>query len=225
MLSKQCVQAAAATVKFFGPATTWIARWMPVFFVPSLVMLPLTLQGLSGGQLMTVLVIVVAGLITSCVATAQTTVVIRSAIKTDMEPFVPTPSIPPFHNLHITFWAAILAIGFALINFAPTLIFNSLAATASIFFLAATMLGFIIGTRAPAGVKKIVHPITACAIAGEGAVLVVSALCGQSFLETLRLYTSSSGISAGATLLFFLATVIVSFAFQMYSRRKLMMVR
>ena len=212
---------AESLVQFFKPATTFIARWLPV---PSLVVLPLALQGLSSGQMISVLTITVVGMVVSCAFTAQTAVVIRSAVRTEVEPYEPTPSIPPFHQLHVVIWVAILIAGFALISLAPTAIMDSTAATASIFFLAATMLGYIIGTKATPVVRKFLHPILSCAIGGELAVLTVSTYTGQSFFETLALYKVTSGVSAGTALLFCLGSVILSFAFQMYSRRKLLMV-
>lgn len=33
---------------FYGPALNWIARWLPIFYVPALVTLPLALQGIPG---------------------------------------------------------------------------------------------------------------------------------------------------------------------------------
>lgn len=33
---------------FYAPALNWIARWLPIFYVPALVTLPLALQGIPG---------------------------------------------------------------------------------------------------------------------------------------------------------------------------------
>lgn len=33
---------------FYSPALNWIARWLPIFYVPALVTLPLALQGIPG---------------------------------------------------------------------------------------------------------------------------------------------------------------------------------
>lgn len=38
---------------FYGPALNWIARWLPIFYVPALVTLPLALKGIPGGFLAT----------------------------------------------------------------------------------------------------------------------------------------------------------------------------
>ena len=33
---------------FFDPALSWIQRWLPLFYVPTLVVLPLSIQGIAG---------------------------------------------------------------------------------------------------------------------------------------------------------------------------------
>lgn len=57
--------AAAAAVDefidFFGPLRDWVARWMPVFFVPSLISLPLAMDSISGGQIASIFQVIVAG--------------------------------------------------------------------------------------------------------------------------------------------------------------------
>ena len=35
-------------LSFYSPALNWIARWLPIFYVPALVTLPLALQGIPG---------------------------------------------------------------------------------------------------------------------------------------------------------------------------------
>jgi hypothetical protein len=39
---------AAAVLSFYGPALNWIAKWLPLFYVASLVTLPLALKGIAG---------------------------------------------------------------------------------------------------------------------------------------------------------------------------------
>jgi len=34
----------------YGPSLNWIARWLPLFYVPALVTLPLALQGIPGAH-------------------------------------------------------------------------------------------------------------------------------------------------------------------------------
>lgn len=33
---------------FFNPALNWIQRWLPLFYVPTLVVLPVALEGIAG---------------------------------------------------------------------------------------------------------------------------------------------------------------------------------
>ena len=35
-------------VRWFDPAILWIQRWLGAFYVPSLAVLPLTIQGIAG---------------------------------------------------------------------------------------------------------------------------------------------------------------------------------
>lgn len=35
---------------FFNPALNWIQRWLPLFYVPTLVVLPVAVQGIPGGS-------------------------------------------------------------------------------------------------------------------------------------------------------------------------------
>jgi hypothetical protein len=39
---------ADAVMDVFAPAINWIQRWLPLFYVPSLVIVPLALKGIAG---------------------------------------------------------------------------------------------------------------------------------------------------------------------------------
>lgn len=41
---------ASKTLAWFGPCLNWIAKWLPLFYVASLVTLPLNLSGISGAR-------------------------------------------------------------------------------------------------------------------------------------------------------------------------------
>ena len=43
-------RAADRVLGFFGPALNWIQRWLPLFYVPTLVVLPLAIRGIPGGK-------------------------------------------------------------------------------------------------------------------------------------------------------------------------------
>lgn len=48
-------------VEFFGPLRDWVARWMPVFFVPSLISLPLATASISGGEVAKIAQVILGG--------------------------------------------------------------------------------------------------------------------------------------------------------------------
>lgn len=50
VLERAAPKAGLALSGFCAPAVQWITRWLPLFFVPSLVTLPLAVQGLSAAQ-------------------------------------------------------------------------------------------------------------------------------------------------------------------------------
>ena len=44
--------AAERLLAFFNPALNWIQRWLPLFYVPTLVVLPLAVLNFPGGWLL-----------------------------------------------------------------------------------------------------------------------------------------------------------------------------
>ena len=48
IMDRTAPQKAEALVRWFDPAILWIQRWLGAFYVPSLAMLPLTIQGIAG---------------------------------------------------------------------------------------------------------------------------------------------------------------------------------
>ncbi len=47
-LARASHERADAVMAFFAPALDWIQRWLPLFYVPSLIMLPLALRDIAG---------------------------------------------------------------------------------------------------------------------------------------------------------------------------------
>lgn len=48
ILEKTSPPRAEAVVRWFDPAILWIQRWLGAFYVPSLAVLPLTINGIAG---------------------------------------------------------------------------------------------------------------------------------------------------------------------------------
>ena len=47
-LTRASRERADAVAAFYAPALDWIQRWLPLFYVPSLIMLPLALRDIQG---------------------------------------------------------------------------------------------------------------------------------------------------------------------------------
>jgi len=61
-----------------SPGAAWLAKWLPVMFVPGLVMVPLAPSVGSSVELLKIAVIIVAGFVLSLLSTAYSVVLVRS---------------------------------------------------------------------------------------------------------------------------------------------------
>lgn len=48
-LDRVSKDAAERLLGFFNPALNWVQRWLPLFYVPTLVVLPLAVRNIPGG--------------------------------------------------------------------------------------------------------------------------------------------------------------------------------
>ncbi len=94
-------------ISFYSRALAWIARWLPLFYVPALVTLPLALNGIPGADLARIMGILTVGMVATLLFTAQTTVWIREAVKTPVKPIAKGKPAPPFTQAHFMAWGGI----------------------------------------------------------------------------------------------------------------------
>lgn len=224
----------------FAPGLDWIGRWLPLFYVPSLVVLPVVLKSIDALMLARIAVIIVFGLLSSLIVTAKTAFVIREAVKTKLVPVPPAPPVAPFSDgiKIVTAGVGIISLAIASLlgtlppsatstHAAPLTLFSAfprMAATA--FLIASTVGGYIAGCELPAGVRKILHPIISTAIAANVGAAVLAAATGTGYISVLRFYLlkgSGTGLmGAGDVLMAFLGSVILSFGFRIFSQREIM---
>ncbi|KAI4328000.1 hypothetical protein L6164_020400 [Bauhinia variegata] len=214
--------AAKALEDFFQPALLFIQRWLPLFYVPSLVVLPLSVRDIPAASGIKISLIVVVGwLATVCVA-GFTAIAVRKAVKTEMIDAEPMAKPSPFSAIEVWAWTGVLLISFVTALFYPTALGTS-ARTALPFLLASTVLGYMVGSGLPSGVKKVFHPIICCALSADLTALAFGYLSKSGLDPILGYYLtkSSSNPGAGDVLMGFLGSVILSFAFSMFKQRKL----
>ncbi|KAG4951646.1 hypothetical protein JHK82_044554 [Glycine max] len=213
--------AATAFVSFFEPAFMFIQRWLPLFYVPSLVVLPLAVKDIPAASGAKIGLILVGGwLATLCVA-GYTAIAVRKAVKTELVDAEPMGKPAPFSSLEVWTWTAVLLISFVSALFYPTALGTS-ARTCLPFLLAATVLGYMVGSGLPSNVKKVFHPIICCALSADLTAFAFGYFSKSGLEPVLGYYLTkaSSNPGAGDILMGFLGSVILSFSFSMFKQRK-----
>ena len=89
-------EGAAAVVAAASPAVVFLARWLPIFYVPPLVVLPLAVQGHAASELARCGLIVLTGMPASLFAAAAIVTAVRRAVTSDAG----VPSASPFQEPH-----------------------------------------------------------------------------------------------------------------------------
>ncbi|XP_045829369.1 plastidal glycolate/glycerate translocator 1, chloroplastic isoform X1 [Trifolium pratense] len=214
--------AAKALVNFFEPAFLFIQRWLPLFYVPSLVVLPLSVKDIPAASGIKICLIVVGGwLATLCVA-GYTAIAVRKAVKTQLVDAEPMGKPSPFSTVEVWTWSGILLTSFVSALYYPTLLGTS-ARTSLPFLLASTVLGYIVGSGLPSNVKKVFHPIICCALSAVLTAFAFGYFSKLGLDPVLGYYLTkvSADPGAGDILMGFLGSVILSFSFSMFKQRKL----
>jgi len=212
------VEAAAA------PAVEWIGRWLPLFYVPSLVCLPLALRALPTSLLLKVVALLCAGWVASLLFAALVTVGVRAVTATELQPAPPMPAVRGFTRTHRAAWAAALGCSGLALQLAPV---EALPAVAAAFMLSATVFGFLLAAALPPRVQRLLHPLLACAaVANAAAAAAGTARDGAlgGYAPVLQAYLTKGAGEAGAGdfLMAFLHPVILSFGFRVFAQRALM---
>ncbi|XP_022157839.1 plastidal glycolate/glycerate translocator 1, chloroplastic [Momordica charantia] len=222
LLDSTVPSAVTGVMNFFEPALLFIQRWLPLFYVPSLVILPLSVKDIPAASGIKICFIIVVGwLATLCVA-GYTAITVRNIVKTEMTDAEPMKKPSPFSSIEMWSWTGIFLVSFVAALFYPTALGTS-ARTFLPFLLASTVLGYIVGSNLPGSVKTVFHPIICCAVSADLAALAFGYLSHSGLDPILASYLTkvSSNPGAGDILMGFLGSVILSFAFSMFKQRKL----
>ncbi|KAG8092684.1 hypothetical protein GUJ93_ZPchr0012g22002 [Zizania palustris] len=207
---------------FFEPATLFIQRWLPLFYVPSLVVLPLAVRDVPAASGLKIFLITFGGWFASLMVAGYTALTVRTIVKTQLIPAEPMNKPSPFATLEFWAWGAVFVASFAVAYVSPTA-FGTTAKTCLPFLLASTVLGYMVGSGLPSGIKKVLHPIICCALSADLAAVAYGYLSRSGVDAVLGDYLTKapSNPGAGDVLMGFLGSVIISFAFSMFKQRKL----
>jgi len=222
-----------------APGAALLARWLPVFFVPSLVTLPLAESLGSSVEILKVAGTIIAGFFFTLFTTAYSIIGVRKLTSGDKKS-VPEPEpitsdgmvslAPPtkaFTDSTFQFLSASAVIGGLASILASRGDMSPLVTTPlqALFMLFTTLSTFVFGARLPKSFTKLVHPLVTCTSLTWVIAKVTGMVTKSSFSSILRSYKASTlcpvHLGAGDLLLFMLGPAVVALACQMYDRKKL----
>jgi len=220
-LSAASPAASDALASAAGPGLDWVSRWLPLFYVPSLVVLPLAVRGIAPPDLARMLLIIGLGMPATLLATAALVVGIRRLVSTPAGPPPPSDPPKPFTQRHYVGWSAIGAASLA----AAALKVGDPATAGSAFMLSSTVLGYLAGVSLPPAVRSVAHPVIVCAALANAGAALLGRVTGAGYEAVLASYLTkgAGGAAAGAGdgLMALLGVVILSYAFRIHAQRAL----
>ncbi|XP_027928518.1 plastidal glycolate/glycerate translocator 1, chloroplastic-like isoform X1 [Vigna unguiculata] len=213
--------AAVAFEKFFEPGIIFIQRWLPLFYVPYLVVLPLSLKDIPASSAIKICFIVVGGWLATVCVTGLTAIGVRKAVKTELIDAEPMEKPSPFSSIEVWAWTGVL-----LISFAASLVFPSALGTRArtyLPFLLASSVRLHDWLRIAIKLEEGLPPNNFLCSIAELAAIALGFLSKSGLDAVLGYYltNSSSNPGVGYIVMGFLGSVILSFAFSMFKQRKL----
>jgi len=243
MLLLFCILCAAQVVRpkaaswlalWAAPGVGFISRWLALFFVPNLVVLPIVLQ-MSLSEVAKLFSLILLGLGASLPLAALTGAnVLGSSASAEADTSTPSaspePSAPPPaapKKPWIPLLACIAGTGLAAILSQRALGSGVMTTVLSYgHLLTCTICGFLGGQKlVPKKAQKVLHPLITCTLVTQLAIVAFSTLTALPLYGVLRGYLVPGGSAwsaPGNLLLFMLGPATLSFSFQMFSRRQLM---
>jgi len=217
----------ARVCHFFSPAMDWITSWLPVFYVPSLVTLPLVVSTMEAATLGKIVGLLVAGFVVTCAFSAKLATTVRQMTGVEMQALPQEKGKPPTTDLVKQLVGFTTMMSYLSASWLPaTDAYQPFFVTVGL--VGATVSSLLIGNVNE--VKAKMNPIVTCAVLSNLGVYIMGLCTGAGYQATLKLYKSGvsftdmnslSAMGAGDILMAFLGSVIVSFAFKVYGARKI----
>jgi len=217
---------AEAIVAAATPALQWVTRYLPLFYVPALIVVPLAVGHLSTAELGKMGVVLSFGMPLSLYAAGTIVLGFRKLASVEMLPPAPVKGLPPFSFAHVAACLVVVAVsGLAMTQFEAGS--SELWGAQQLFLLASTVGGLIFGSFPPAPIAPYMpHPVIATTAAAHLACLASGSLAGGGYWEALRSYLTKgkegAPKGAGDLLMSFLGVVVLTFGFHIYGQRALL---
>ncbi|KAE9596896.1 putative CidB/LrgB family protein [Lupinus albus] len=222
---------ASLLASLFEPGVLFIHKWLPLFYAPYLVMLPLSFKDIPSSSGTNVYLALVLGFVPSLGIIGYIAILTSKNLKTgfeenehmenlstiDSEPAEPMRKPSTFCSVGVWAWTGIFIVSFVASLFYPTAL-GTKARTCIPFLLASTVLGQIVGSRLPSKVKKVFNPVIFCAASTILTAYAFGCFTKSGLDSVLGYYVtnSSSNPGAGDILMGFLGPVLLSLPFCMF---------
>jgi putative effector of murein hydrolase len=213
-----------------APGAGLLAKWMGVFFVPGLTMLPLAPSIGSSIEIVKTLGVVVLGFFYSLFTVTYAVLAVRKFLGTISEDSrggdnAGAVANKPYSQDTLKFLVTGTVLS-AAVSIAATKTDNAFQKPLETLFLGfATLASYVWGARLPSGVTKIVNPLLSSAMLTLLAVRFTGMATGSTFIDVLKSYTSKKlrpmEAGAGDLLLFLLSPSVISFAIGIYKGKNL----
>ena len=220
-VDKMSPQVAKSISDNLSPAVAFIKAWLPLFFVPHLVVLPLKMHLLKGVCLQLSAAIVIGSFLSLSLTGlfAQLVDVLFPKIVDRELPepitLAPLPSLPPLYAP---------ALATAILLAVSKISSPSAVVIQSIYGLTSTLTGYIAGTKLPTRAKKIAHPVLTCATITTFLIATFGFVIGIAPPESLTQYFGSGSTKgAGDIISSMLGPAILSFGVQLFQYRVMLL--
>lgn len=229
-----------------APGAALLTKWLPVFFVPGLAMLPLAPSIGTAIDHILVLTVVVLGFYYTSSTVAFTVLAMRKSqgklnvavpaaplrkgraprVNANAKVAAPAPPAKPFldSTLHMLVKASAVS-GLASI-LATRKGYEYAVTVQTVFHFVTTVAAYVWASLLPSGFTKYVHPLVTCTALTWGLMQFTALATDSTFKAVLKTYKTGSlnwvDGGAGDHLLNLLGPSVISFAIAMYSRKKLL---
>mmetsp|Transcript_1177 Transcript_1177/g.1608 ORF Transcript_1177/g.1608 Transcript_1177/m.1608 type:complete len:524 (+) Transcript_1177:71-1642(+) len=225
-----------------NPGAALLAKWLPVFFVPSLITLPLAGSLGNSLEILKLFTVIIGGFFFTLFTTAWSVLGIRRLMGGDDETTsnsvsateiaapvkaVTNPPPKPFSAKLLKTLTTLAGVsGIATVGAIKNSATQLITPLQSSFLLFTTLSTFVFGANLPKSFTKTVHPLITCTSLTWVASTLLASLTGRTFIDIIKSYKAGTlaPLSAGAgdVLLFLLGPAVVALSCQMYGRKKLM---
>lgn len=217
-----------------SPGAKLLMKWLPVFFVPGLAMLPFAPSIGSRIEVIKVLATILIGFYFSLSTTAFSVLYLRklqgyvTSITQSSTSFTHKiqTKLSPFSDEFLKcLLKSLLVSGFACISAVKS---DSKFTTPlrTIFMILTTLTGFVLGTHLPFKITQVIHPIVSATCFTLFMTLFTCIFTGETFLSALSTYRINSSLSpliagAGDYLLYMINPAVISLSLAMYGQRQI----